>query len=224
MGRQSVLKEIGILSRKSKDDTVTPRRLDREFVTKSDKQHVRGSLAIANTNAFLFQKSAISPFGLLEELFSQHPWRLLLSTIMLNRTTRVQVDVVLYEFLRKWPDATSASLADELEVADVIYPMGMRFRRARGIIRFSQEWLELLTKKASLREHKKNAVLDEAFSLAREDVLGLYYCGDYAYDAYRIFVQGSLDAITTDHALQIYVDYHRGLDKAGHSNAPFCRA
>jgi hypothetical protein len=54
----------------------------------------------------------------------------------------------------------------------------------------------------------------EAFLLTREEITSLYYCGGYAYDAYRIFIQGKLDTVTTDHALQMYVDFYRGLEKA----------
>jgi hypothetical protein len=138
---------------------------------------------------------------------------------MLNRTTRLQVDVVLYEFLQKWPDATTASNATETDIATVIRPMGMRHRRARGIIRFSKEWLELLSRKKG-NDAGRNVITrescTEAFLLTREEVTGLYYCGDYAYDAYRIFTQGKLDTVTTDHALQIYVDFHRGMEKTIH--------
>jgi len=218
-GRQRVLREIGIVGPEIETtDATAPRRLDREFAVISNelsKSHAGHTLAVVNTSASLFQNSGVSPFGLLEELFRNDAWRLLLSTIMLNRTTRCQVDVVLYEFLQRWPDAKSTSLADEKEVADVIYPMGMRFRRAQGIIRFSREWLALLDKKVNVRDNNDATTKENAASsLTKEEVMGLYNCGDYAYDAYRIFVQGDLYAVTTDHALQIYVEYHRGLDKA----------
>jgi len=210
-GRTRVLKVLGLAGPETEvADAILPRSLNRELVGR--KKCMKRTLAVANTSASLFQKSGVSPWGLLEELFRKDPWRLLLSAIMLNRTTRCQVDVVLYAFLERWPDAKSVSLANEMEVADVILPLGLRFKRSQGIIRFSKEWLELLARKASL--HNKDHILDAAFSLTREDVLGLYNCGDYAYDAYRIFVQNVLDAVTTDHALQIYVDYHRGIDSA----------
>lgn len=208
-GRQRVMREIGLGSSSVEDNddqfTMLPRR-KRVLSTNLQQEHS------ATLSTLLFFKSKVSPFGLLEELFRTNPWRLLVSTIMLNRTTRCQVDVVLYAFLQKWPDASSATGADEMELAQVILPLGLRFRRAKGIIRFSQEWLQLLERKTSESCSNK----DPAFSLTREDVLGLYNCGDYAYDAYRIFIQGIFyEGITSaDVALQIYLDYRRGLDKA----------
>lgn len=218
-GRQRVLKELGFVG--LSDDTeeachILPRSLKHDFSPQQARLHNKSTLAAVATSASIFERSGISPFGLLEELFRKDPWRLVLSTIMLNRTTRCQVDVVLYKFLCKWPDAESTAVADETEIGKVIFPMGMTFRRARGIIRFSREWLALLAKKTALVEERNTTTLNlhVAFQLTKEDVLGLYNCGNYAYDAYRIFIQGDLYAVTTDHALQIYVNYYRGLEKA----------
>ena len=225
-GRHRVLKLVGILGSKTMTSPALPRKLFQQCYADSRKE---GKFHLPNTSASIFGRSGVSPFGLLEELFRDNPWRLLLSTIMLNRTTRVQVDVVLYKFLALWPDATSMSSANEMDVATVIRPLGMSHKRARGIIRFSAEWLELLSRKkvgdafrtdCSLETCEKQDFLaatrqsyTEAFLLTREEITSLYYCGAYAYDAYRIFIQGKLDAVTTDHALQIYVDFHRGLEK-----------
>ncbi len=202
------MKELGLDTRSGDLETETvallPRSLKLDFCSQPTKQD--DNINILVTSTALYNKSNVSPFGLLEELFRKDPWRLLLSTIMLNRTTRCQVDVVLYEFLCKWPDAASTSVANEEEIATVIRPMGMTFRRARAIIRFSKEWLSLLQTKTP-----NNAICGVEFSLTKQDVMGLYNCGTYAYQCYRIFIQGDFYGITTDHALQIYVNYRRGL-------------
>jgi hypothetical protein len=221
------LKELGLAGTREMDEpgVTLAKGLHQELPLRimQMQKHSDAALTAASTSASLFEQSGVSPFGLLEELFRDDPWRLLLSTIMLNRTTRCQVDVVLYKFLQKWPHATSAANADETEMADVILPMGLRFRRAQGIIRFSKEWLELLERRATALNKESSCATDKmaeslgrkaAFSLTKEEVKKLYNCGDYAYDAYRIFILGDVNAVTTDHALQIYVDYHRGLEKA----------
>jgi endonuclease III len=226
-GCQRVLKVVGILGSTTETSPALPQKLFQQYHAGSRK--VRNS-NVSNTSASIFGRSGVSPFGLLEELFRDNPWRLLLSTIMLNRTTRVQVDVVLYKFLTIWPDATSTSNANEMDIATIIRPLGMLHRRARGIIRFSKEWLELLSRKKVGDACRKDCSSEtcvgqdcsaaarqscmETFLLTREEVTSLYCCGGYAYDAYRIFIQGKLDAVTTDHALQMYVDFHRGLKKA----------
>ena len=55
-----------------------------------------------------------SPFGLLEELFLDDPWKLLVSTICLNVTTRQQVDKVIHIYLQRWPDDELFSCVDFL--------------------------------------------------------------------------------------------------------------
>lgn len=228
-GRQRVLKVVGNLGSMTETSPALPRKLFQQYHAGSRKV---GNSNLLNTSASIFGRSGVSPFGLLEELFRDNPWRLLLSTIMLNRTTRAQVDVALYKFLTIWPDATSASSANEMDIATVIHPLGMRHKRARGIIRFSKEWLELLSRKKVGDAYRTDCSLEtrveqdssaearqscmEAFLLTREEVTSLHFCGGYAYDAYRIFIQGKLDAVTTDHALQMYVDFHRGLKKTFH--------
>lgn len=89
-----------------------------------------------------------SPFGLLEELFHDNPWRLLLSTVLLNRTTRQQVDAVMSEFLTKWPTPESVVTTPADEISIVIRPLGMCHRRASGLIRFSQDYLQLIQRKS----------------------------------------------------------------------------
>ncbi len=167
----------------------------------------------------------LSPFGLLEELFLDDPWRVLLSAIMLNRTTRRQVDVVLCSFLQSWPNADSVAVASIEDLASVIRPLGMHVRRARGIVKFSKEYLTLLAgktkqyKKAThtfpmaSQEAQNFEISDAAFRFTRNEILGLFNCGQYAYDAYRIFVQHDLDFAPSDSALQAYIEYHHGVQK-----------
>lgn len=141
-------------------------------------------------------KDRRSPLGLIEELFCDDPWRLLLSTILLNRTSRVQLDAVLHRFLSKWPTPQSVVDANWEEISSVIAPLGIRHRRAKGLIRFSRDFLSCVAETSCL--------------LTRGQVLSLYYCGDYACDAYQIFIQGNINVLATDHALQDYIEYQRG--------------
>lgn len=149
---------------------------------------------LANINPLL------SPLGLLEELFLDNPWRLLVSTICLNITTRGQVDRVLYEFFQRWPTAEATAAADWTEVSAIISPMGLGTKRAKGLVRFSAEYVEL-TKDIS------------AFRLTEEQVTGLYCCGQYGWSAYNIFINEELPSGAVgvcDHALQLYVEYQLG--------------
>lgn len=181
-----------------------------------------------------------SPLGLLEELFGDDPWRLLLSTILLNRTRRNQVDGVLSQLLDRWP--TPHALiemargqekdADDMmldELINLIAPLGIKNRRARGIIRFCREYVDLVTRKQKQESshsgnHRQNdptaigkartAILAEnschhvEFLFTRQEILNLYHCGSYCADAYQIFVQREWENLhPTDHALRAYVEW-----------------
>lgn len=170
-----------------------------------------------------------TPLGLLEELFCDDPWQLLISAILLNRTSRVQVDAALFEFLRQWPNAAAAAKADPEIMSLVIKPLGLRNRRARGIIRFSTEYLELLNNKSSQQKdetgsipadvatssteatagHDDSDTRSVAFHLSKEDILGLFYCGEYVHAAYQLFILRDLRTDHPDHALRWYSEYQR---------------
>jgi hypothetical protein len=148
-----------------------------------------------------FMAPTESPYGLLEELFVDDPWRLLLSTILLNRTTRVQVDPGMTKFLENWPTC-EAVLRDADNVShmiEILRPLGICYRRAAGILRFSREYSELLSQGG------------QAFHLTKMQVVALFHCGEYAYAAYRLFIKKEFNFDPGDHALRTYAEYHRGL-------------
>jgi len=166
-------------------------------------------------------KSVNSPLGLIEELFCTDAWKLLLSTICLNRTTRTQVDPVLYSFLQEWPtldsflcsscgDSDGDESSQVQRIIEIIRPLGIVQKRAVGILRFSKEYHELVLRKAT---HLGLTFEEASSELSRDEVLSLYQCGEYAYAAYRLFIQKVLDEEQdpVDHALNAYVDYQRGL-------------
>lgn len=139
-----------------------------------------------------------SPLGLLEELFLDNPWKLLVSTICLNVTTRSQVDVVIHRFFQKWPDAAStAREVDWEEISRVVTPLGLGTKRAKGLIRFSREYLHLTNE-------------FDPFSLTESQVKGLYNVGQYGWTAYEVFILNRLPEKVCDHALQLYVEYQLG--------------
>ena len=129
-----------------------------------------------------------SPFGLLEELLWDRPWALLLCCILLNQTTRAQVDGVLARLLASFPDAASLAAADVAVIEQMLHPLGLHRRRARTLITFSAEFL-----KGAWRRP--------------EELPGI---GRYAADAHTIFCEGRWAEVQPhDHALQWYCDWLR---------------
>lgn len=127
-----------------------------------------------------------SPHGLIQEDLWPDRWKMLVSCLMLNLTTRKQVDGVIHEFFHRYPSAGACARANPTEMEELLRPLGMQHKRARTLVRFSQEFLA-------------------GFDRARD----LYGVGKYADDSDRIFFLGKWREVEPhDHAL---CDYHNWL-------------
>jgi len=124
-----------------------------------------------------------------------------------------------------------------------IQPLGLQTRRSQGLVQFCKDYLCLLNEKrrqmkpipttssrtTSERQKEKGAINaddsnDPAFHLTRDEILGLYNCGEYVADAYQIFIVNHTDSNKKedwknlnpkDHALLAYVEWKRSADTGG---------
>ncbi len=130
---------------------------------------------------------SVSPYLLLQELYNEHPWRVLICCIMLNCTSRKQVDRIREDFFKKYPDPNRAVAANDEEMEEILAPLGFRNRRTLAIKRFSNDWVNL-----EWKEPKE-----------------LYGIGKYAQDSWDIFYKGDLLVEPTDGVLKKYLDWAR---------------
>ena len=158
-----------------------------------------------------------SPYGLIEELFADHPWKLLVCCLLLNLTTRKQLDPVLYHFFETFPTPESLLGCEnnQNKILRIIAPLGLQSRRTQTLLRFSKEFLEwrrLKQKQLPFAEPKENKE-EEQMSLEKSrSVRDLHGVGRYAQQAYDIFclrkVKGTKQqAAVEDHALNWYLDW-----------------
>ena len=127
-----------------------------------------------------------SPIGLIQEDLWPNEWRILVSCLMLNLTTRKQVDGVIYRFFDRWPTPESLDTAELNELRDMIKPLGMWRKRSETLLRFNKEYMIGAWKEAK----------------------DLHGCGKYANDAWLIFCKGSWKSVKpNDHALNKYHDF-----------------
>ena len=132
-----------------------------------------------------------SPHGLIQEDLWPDEWKILVSCMMLNQTTRKQVDKVVDEFFERWPTPETYAEADLTEVSEAIRPLGFYNRRPRAIKKFTEQYLA-----------------DDW-----KEPIELYGIGKYANDAWRIFVRGDWrDVKPQDRALNMY---HSWLELSG---------
>lgn len=82
-----------------------------------------------------------SPYSLIQEDLWPNEWAILVSCMMLNCTTRKQVEKVLPTFLQKWPDAASLVSCDMNELKKVISSLGFANRRADSLVKMSNAYL-----------------------------------------------------------------------------------
>lgn len=128
-----------------------------------------------------------SPHGLIQEDLWPNEWRILVACLLLNLTTRKQVDKVIDDLFEKYPTPEALSIAEEGDLHEMLRTLGMWRKRAKTLIRFSKEYLagDWVTAK------------------------DLYGCGKYADDAWHIFCVGDWHNVDpNDHALN---DYHNFL-------------
>jgi methyl-CpG-binding domain protein 4 len=128
-----------------------------------------------------------SPYLLLQEIYNEHPWRVLICCIMLNCTSRKQVDQIREEFFKHYPTPHDAINSDSDEMSNLISLLGFKNKRTTAIKRFSSDWLTL-----NWNEPKE-----------------LYGIGKYAQDSWDIFYKGDLMVEPTDGVLGKYLTWAR---------------
>ena len=136
-----------------------------------------------------------SPHDLLQERYWPGPWKVLVICLLLNQTSRRQLEPIIEGFFQKYqtPEDMVSCLYDDL-VSD-IKCLGLANRRAKTLKKFSLELLEMFSQ-------------DDVKSVR---VSKLYGCGKYASDAFSLFFVGNWrDIEPSDHALN---DYHNFLQK-----------
>ncbi|XP_019501481.1 PREDICTED: methyl-CpG-binding domain protein 4 isoform X2 [Hipposideros armiger] len=127
-----------------------------------------------------------SPFNLVQETLFHDPWKLLIATIFLNRTSGKMAIPVLWQFLEKYPSAEVARTADWRDVSELLKPIGLYELRAKTIIKFSDEYL---TKQWRYP-------------------IELHGIGKYGNDSYRIFCVNEWKQVhPEDHKLNKYHDW-----------------
>lgn len=124
-----------------------------------------------------------SPFGLIQEDVWPDQWALLVVCMMLNCTSRKQVERVFPAFMERWPTPQAFMGAERSVVEALCKPMGFATRRTDNLLKMTTSYLT------------------GPWSHARE----LHGVGEYAARAWEIFYLGVLgDTVPKDHALTDY--------------------
>ncbi|XP_071780709.2 methyl-CpG-binding domain protein 4 [Centroberyx gerrardi] len=143
----------------------------------------RDGLSPPRRKAFKKWTPPRSPFNLVQETLFHDPWKLLVATIFLNKTSGKMAIPVLWQFFERYPSAELTRQADWKPMSELMKPLGLYELRAKIIIRFSDEYL---TKQWRYP-------------------IELHGIGKYGNDSYRIFCVGEWRQVTPqDHKLNKY--------------------
>jgi adenine-specific DNA glycosylase len=139
---------------------------------------------------------------LLQEKYRDDPWKLLVCCILLNQTTRKQVDKVEEKLFERFPGCVQMASADHRDIFDIVKSLGFGRTRARRLKLFSSDWL---------------VVTNEGRNLPTSaTVRAMHGIGKYACDSYRIFVIGQDNVVPDDKELKAYLGRRRReLDPSG---------
>lgn len=120
-------------------------------------------------------------------------WRILVASILLARTSQVQVRGVLPKLFHRWPDHRRMSEADPAEVAEVIRRCGCHHVRAGFLVRMSREYIRRPIYRRFYRAHWYRWIRS------------LPGVGQYVFEAWRIFFIGDTDFEPEDAVLREWV-------------------
>lgn len=129
-----------------------------------------------------------SPFGLLQEDVWPNDWMILIVAMMLNCTSRRQVEKVLPTFMDRWCTPQAFMDADEQDVVALCKPLGFANRRTKNMFRMTERYL----------------------SSSWDDPRELPGVGEYGARSYEIFCMGKLgDEAPKGHALVRYYEWSK---------------
>ena len=119
---------------------------------------------------------------LLQEVYLNDPWKMLVCCMLLNLTNRKQVDTIREELFTKYPTPKDMMMAEHSDLVDIIKPLGLYNTRADRLIKMSEGYVN-------------------GFKSVDE----LYGIGQYAKDSWDIFQNNNLNVKPTDKVLQEYL-------------------
>ncbi|KAM8930822.1 methyl-CpG-binding domain protein 4 [Pelodytes ibericus] len=175
---------IMLTTAKSKNDFVPRSQVEKRKTSPYfSNKVIREALDAPKRKAFSKWTPPRSPYNLVQEILFHDPWKLLLATIFLNKTSGRMAIPALWEFLERYPTPEVARTADWRIMSELLQPLGLYELRAKAIVRFSDEYL---TKKWRYP-------------------IELHGIGKYGNDSYRIFCVNEWKAVQPkDHKLNKY--------------------
>ncbi|GIX78560.1 methyl-CpG-binding domain protein 4 [Caerostris darwini] len=124
-----------------------------------------------------------SPYNLIQEDLYHDPWKMLIATICLQKTTGKSVKKILADFFSTFPTPEAVLASQPAEISKFLEPLGLQDKKAKIILRFSDEYINKNWKYPS----------------------ELHGIGKYGNDSFRIFCVKEWKQVNPrDHMLEKY--------------------
>ena len=122
----------------------------------------------------------ISP--LLQEIYQDDPWRMMVCCILLNLPKRHQVDLIRDELFTLYPTPHDMINSDEKILSHLLQPLGLYNKRAQTLKKFSQDYIN-----------------------GFNDIQECYGVGQYGKDSWNIFQLNKHTNHSNDKVLHKYL-------------------
>ncbi len=119
---------------------------------------------------------------LIQTHYEDDPWKIMISCILLNQTSNVQVRPVIKKFFEVFPTPNSLNESHQNLISSILQPTGFQNVKARRIINFTNVW-----------------------NLGERDPNKFPGIGPYGRDSWKIFIEGKTDFSPADKKLSAYL-------------------
>ena len=119
---------------------------------------------------------------LIQTHYEDDPWKIMISCIMLNQTSNVQVRPVIKRFFEAFPTPNSLNESHQNLISAILQPTGFQNVKAKRIINFTKVW------NSGERDPNKFPGI-----------------GPYAKDSWKIFIEGKTNFHPADKKLSAYL-------------------
>ncbi|EIN09422.1 DNA glycosylase [Punctularia strigosozonata HHB-11173 SS5] len=134
------------------------------------------------------------------EKVASDPWKVLIATMLLNKTAGRTAIPIFWKILDRWPSPQALSNADVTELTHMIKTLGLQSMRAKRLIQLSEMYLAAPPDPSILHKSRNYPVATPVSHLPGS--------GRYALDSYRIFCNPGIDwmnVMPTDKELIKYI-------------------
>jgi len=132
---------------------------------------------------------------MVQDIYRNDPWKMMVACIMLNRTTGRKVKEVMRGFFKRFWNPSKVWTSDEEKIAEPLASLGLQNRKAKMIRDFSGEWIGLT------QSQKKKIMQGEADLL--KDMTGI---GDYALESFHVFYRRLIGYCAKDKEVADYIE------------------